>query len=119
MKTPKIFVPIDQADYEVCVTAARLARKASGKSSPDTETLIAFQFKCRTAEGLAKDYLDCSDEREARLRVSGQVGRGQRKPRKRRHRRCLVKLPILRSARPERGSDLLRSTRKPADLSRN
>lgn len=119
MKTPKIFVPIDHADYEVCVAAARLARKASGKNSPDTGTLIAFQFKCRTPEGLAKDYLDCHGETEARLRVPASARLSPPKIRERRHRRSLAKLPVLRITRPTRESGLLRSTRKPTDPSRN
>ena len=66
MKPSMLPVLIDRAEYEVCAAAARLVRKASGKDHPDTETLIAFQFKHRTPEGLARDYLDCTGDLTAR-----------------------------------------------------
>ncbi|MBP6865171.1 MAG: hypothetical protein KBC32_07840 [Candidatus Didemnitutus sp.] len=108
MKTPQISVLIDRADYELCAAAARLARQATGKNDPDTRTLIAFQFKFRTAEALAKDYLDCIGEREARFNVS------ERSPR---HAGAMK----LRAPREKKSAntDALRSVRKPADLSRN
>lgn len=108
MKTPQISVLIDRADYELCAAAARLARQATGKNEPDTRTLIAFQFKFRTAEALAKDYLDCIGEHEARFNVS------ERSPRH----AGTVK---LRAPREKKNShpDALRSVRKPTDLSRN
>lgn len=127
MKTPKIPILIDRADYEIVATAARLVRKASGKARLDTETLIAFQFKQRTPAGLARDYLDCTGDIEARRRI--------REPRQRKRRTKLVepkpggRLAPLRPAasvksrtrqsRIDGREDPLRPLHRPADLSRN
>lgn len=120
MNTPKIPVLIDRADYEVCAAAARLARRASGKDMPDTETLIAFQFKLRTPEALAKDYLECTGEHEARFNVRETTAcRPPSNPRKPGNAVSVVKRPSPRPSKTGRGIDALRSARKPTDLSRN
>lgn len=118
MKTPKIAVLIDRADYEVCAAAARLASRASGKPSPDTEAMIAFQFKFRTPEGLARDYLDCQDDREARLKVRVLPARS-RPPATQPRQTCPGKPMATKKTGTERGPNILRAIRKPADFSRN
>lgn len=109
MNTPTVSIEIARTDYEVCARAARLVRQATGKATPDTEALLRFQFMHRTAEGLARDYLDCHGEIEARRRV--------RTPRKR------------NPARDQNGPGLRRpdatamnkrlAPSRPKDLSRN
>jgi hypothetical protein len=120
MKMPKVAVLIDRTDYDVFAAAARLARAAAGKDTPDTATLIAFQFKLRTPEGLAKDYLDCLGEAEARYNVGEQLsGRPRSKPRKLRLAACPARLPAIQQNKTGRGVSRSRSARSPTDLSRN
>lgn len=114
MNSQNISILLDRADYEVCARAARLVRQATGKATPDTEALIRFQFMHRTADGLARDYLDCHDEIEARRKVLtprkrkvAQDKSGQRPQPRQIHRQD--RTAIIKSLAPSRPKDLSRN----------
>lgn len=65
MKSSTINVPVSREDFRVFAAASRLVKK-SGTSSPTVFELIQFQLAHRTAEGVAKDYLDSIGEIMAR-----------------------------------------------------
>lgn len=69
MKSPKIAVLIDQADYSVFSEAARIVRRASRNRKANTEELIEHHFRQRDPVDLAKDYLDAVNDAAARRRV--------------------------------------------------